>query len=67
VVAACVHDLEAGSQALLVGDGVESLNTHSGSQPARYEADNAIKSASRGVPRDPPARSRLQFPAAAHQ
>ncbi len=28
VVAACIHDLETGSQALLVGDGVESLNTH---------------------------------------
>jgi hypothetical protein len=49
VVAARVHDLEAGSQALLVGDGVESLNTHSGSQPARHGADNAIRSASRGL------------------
>jgi hypothetical protein len=46
-VAARVHDQEAGSQALLVGDGVESLNTHSGSQPARHGPDNAIKSMSR--------------------
>jgi hypothetical protein len=49
LVAARVHDLETGSQALLIGDGVEPLNTHPRSQPATHGADNAIKTASRGL------------------